>query len=57
VTIRPGFSGAVPEIRLLGWTNFVSEFNPIFFVAPILFCFPDSIFQNAEFVGSCWRLS
>jgi hypothetical protein len=50
VTIRPEFSEAFPERRLLYWTNFVPEFNSIFFIAPILFCFSDSIFQNAEFV-------
>jgi len=45
VTIHPGLSGAVPEIRLLCRTNFVPEFNPIFFIAPILFCFPDVFFR------------
>jgi hypothetical protein len=28
----------------------VPEFDPVLFIAPILFCLPDSILQNGEFL-------
>jgi hypothetical protein len=49
MTIRPGFSGAVPEVRIMIRTNFV----PVYFHFPISFRLPDNILQNGDFPGSC----